>query len=317
MILPRVIEDLLLTRANVIGFGLGKKNGTGPISVVVNVTKKLPLEELDEADVVPERIFGLLTDVVEIGNIRALSSHWPAHGGDSIGHVDITAGTLGCVVKRNGQRVILSNNHVLANSNDAEIGDPILQPGPYDGGQLATDQIGELEAFQPIRFGGLVSSDCPTANRLTKVFNIMARVLGRNTRLKAVVSEDSFNLVDAAVARPLDDGFVSDEIREIGVPEGLAQAVLGMTVQKTGRTTNHTTGFVLQSSVTIRVQYGAGKVATFRDQIISTLTSAPGDSGSAVLDSDQQLVGLLFAGNDQVTIMNRIHHVFDALDLEL
>ncbi|NIU63493.1 MAG: hypothetical protein GWN66_23410, partial [Pseudomonas stutzeri] len=84
------------------------------------------------------------TDVQETGVIRALQDHtakWrPAPGGVSIGHVDITAGTLGCLVVRGDHIYILSNNHVLANSNEAEPGDAILQPGPHDGGTM-DDQI--------------------------------------------------------------------------------------------------------------------------------------------------------------------------------
>ncbi|TVP59895.1 MAG: hypothetical protein EA351_01115 [Gemmatimonadales bacterium] len=54
----------------------------------------------------------------------------PAPIGFSVGHPDITAGTLGArVVNGGGQVFILSNNHILANSNNASIGDPILQPG--------------------------------------------------------------------------------------------------------------------------------------------------------------------------------------------
>jgi hypothetical protein len=47
----------------------------------------------------------------------------------------------------------MSNNHVLANSNAAQPGDPIWQPGKYDGGGSA-DQIATLEQFIPIGFPG-------------------------------------------------------------------------------------------------------------------------------------------------------------------
>ncbi len=47
---------------------------------------------------------------------------------------------------------MLSNNHVLANSNDATAGDAILQPGPADGGRLGPDTIAVLERFCPIEF---------------------------------------------------------------------------------------------------------------------------------------------------------------------
>jgi V8-like Glu-specific endopeptidase len=45
--------------------------------------------------------------------------------------------------------------------------------------------------------------------------------------------------------------------------------------------------------------------------------SQGGDSGSAVLDEKNQLVGLLFAGSDTTTIINRIENVFSALGVTL
>lgn len=43
----------------------------------------------------------------------------------------------------------------------------------------------------------------------------------------------------------------------------------------------------------------------------------PGDSGSAILDDQNRLVGLLFAGSDDSTIFNKIYNVFSRLDLTL
>lgn len=55
--------------------------------------------------------------------------------GCSVGHPNTTAGTLGCFVEIEGGTgpYILSNNHVLADENRATLGDPIRQPGPFDG----------------------------------------------------------------------------------------------------------------------------------------------------------------------------------------
>src|SRR5437016_8637098 len=75
----------------------------------------------------------------------------PAPMGFSVGHPAITAGSIGArVVDGSGNVYVLSNNHVLANSNDATIGDAELQPGPYDGGTAPADQIGTLAAFNTI-----------------------------------------------------------------------------------------------------------------------------------------------------------------------
>jgi hypothetical protein len=74
--------------------------------------------------------------------------------GVSAGHFAITAGTLGAVVKdrMTGEKLLLSNNHVFANSNDAQLGDAILQPGPADGGQNPGDQVARLERFIPLTY---------------------------------------------------------------------------------------------------------------------------------------------------------------------
>jgi hypothetical protein len=58
-------------------------------------------------------------------------------------------------------------------------------------------------------------------------------------------------------------------------------------------------------------------VAQFRDQLLAGPMSQGGDSGSAVLDNDRKIVGLLFAGSDQTTIINRIQNVFSLLGVAL
>src|SRR6266536_4296197 len=79
----------------------------------------------------------------------------PAPMGFSVGHPAITAGSIGArVVDGSGNVYVLSNNHVLANSNDASIGDHELQPGAYDGGTDPADQIATLSAFKSIDFSG-------------------------------------------------------------------------------------------------------------------------------------------------------------------
>jgi len=229
----------------------------------------------------------------------------------SIGHYAITAGTLGCLVRRGDQRLILSNNHVLANSNDASLGDAVYQPGPYDGGGSA-DRIATLEDFVPIQFSEQ-QADCPTAMGVANILNGMAALLGSRSRLKAVRPQQEDNLVDAALARPVADTDVMDEILDIGQTQGVADGTLGMAVQKSGRTTGHTRGEILQVDVTVDVGYGGDRVARFADQLVAGAMSQGGDSGSAVLDEGKNLVGLLFAGSDDATVINRIQNVFQLL----
>jgi len=325
----RPMYERLLEKSNVVGVGAGFKRvggvATDTVSMVALVEKKLPLEELHPFDVVPESIGGFVTDVLEVGKIVALETtgrYRPAPGGVSIGHIDITAGTLGCVVRDaiSGERLILSNNHVLANSNAGSVGDLILQPGAHDGGG-PMDAIGELHDFVTIMFNDGSPVDCPIASTTALVGNAVANLLGSGKRLKVVGQKQTpyqYNLVDAALARPFDDEDVLDEILDIGLVAGTKEASLGMSVRKRGRTTDLTEDMVLTVGTTVDVSYGFGKTARFEEQIVAGPMSAGGDSGSLVVDGDsQKAVGLLFAGSEQVTIMNSINFVLSELNVLL
>ena len=317
-------RENLLKRANVVATGVGYKESggerTSTLSIVCSVKKKVDAGQLSGQDLVPTAVTGIPTDVVQTGVIRALQAPTdrfrPAPGGVSVGHVAITAGTLGCWVTKNGQKVILSNNHVLANSNDAEIGDPILQPGPFDGGNFPQDHIANLTQFVPISFEG-EPSECQFANAVIAFFNAGCRLINSNTCYKVAKIQAEDNLVDAAIAAPLDPADVKDEILNIGPIQGTVEGELGMAIKKSGRTTGFTTGQIQQVDVTANVQYGAGQVARFTDQLLAGAMSQGGDSGSAVLDDNNRLSGLLFAGSDTTTIINRIENVFSALGISL
>jgi len=314
----------LLTKRNVVGVGLGYKVSDGHVSdelsVVVSVTHKVDRSALAPDDLVPETLNGVTTDVVETGVFRAFQlsprDRWRPQvpPGTSIGHVHITAGTFGCLVRRGQDVFILSNNHVLADINSGRIGDAILQPGPADGG-TAADSIATLEDFIPLDFG-TAPADCPVARWSVNVLNLIAGVLRSSHHLEAIKATEGVNAVDAALARPIPRNIVIPEILEIGTPIGTGPARLGMAVQKSGRTTGYTQGTVTQVEATVRVDY-QGPTALFNNQIIAGPMSGPGDSGSAVLDMDRHVVGLLFAGSNATTIMNPIDAVLSALDVEM
>lgn len=302
-------ERDLLKKQNVVVVGRGKKTVRGRKTdrdaIVVGVIKKMPEAQLKKSDIVPKKIKNLETDVVETGEINALavdrkSKIRPAPGGVSIGHFEITAGTLGMVARKGGERYILSNNHVLANCNKGEVGDPIVQPGKYDDGTLA-DTIAHLSEYVPIRFG---NSGCFIGN----IVKVIVKALNKALLLP--------NTVDAAIARPIHDDDVSDEILEVGIPEGFNEVDVGDAVKKSGRTTGLMSGEVTMVGAVARVNYGEEGIATFEDQIITTNIGAPGDSGSIVLNEANHVVGLLFAGSDRATIVNRIENVIQRLHLD-
>jgi hypothetical protein len=292
------------------------------------VEKKIPENKLRKKDMIPAQIDDASTDVMEVGRIRALqidkkARHRPCPMGTSGGHYLISAGTNGELLrdKQSGKICIGTNNHVGANSNEAEIGDPYLQPGPYDGGTVENDTIGNLLRFVPIEFEG-GASPCGFARFWSGIFNIPAGLFNRRTRLKPVVALPVYNLVDAALIE-VDENDVLSEIVGIGIPKGVGEARLDMLVQKSGRTTCHTVdGEVTGVDATVGpVSYGPGKVAYFRNQIVITKEgfSAGGDSGSLVLDMDGNAVGKLFAGSEtnNTTIANPIDSYLNLLDVEL
>jgi hypothetical protein len=321
-------QDDILAKPNVVGVGVGYKvqagRQTDELAVVVLVEQKLPRAALAPQALLTEALDGVPTDVVEVGVLRALQAptdRWrPAPGGVSIGHYQITAGTFGVTVRdrTTGDRLILSNNHVLANSNNASEGDPILQPGAADGGSTANDIIAHLERFCPIEFA-LDVGVCDIASAVARLANMAAQAWGSTHQLQPVrVDPTATNLVDAAVARPVDDADILDEIHEIGTVTDVAPATLGLAVRKSGRSTGLTTGEITVMEATVSVNYGTGRVARFDDQLITTPMSAPGDSGSLLVAADApHAVGLLFAGSDQTTIHSPITAVFDCLDVEL
>ena len=242
-----------------------------------------------EADIekLPSFIAGFSVEPIISGRFFALqfrTGKWrPAPGGVSIGHYKITAGTLSSRVydKTTKTRLILSNNHVLAWSNQGIIGDPIYQPGVWDGG-TELDTIAKLERFVEIR---------PPPEE---------------------------NLVDCAVAKPLNDADLSDEILDIGTVTDLENALVGMWVGKSGRTSGYTEATVIDINAIVKVYgYPLLEYAIFKDQIVTNLLGKPGDSGSLVVNpATKKAVGLLFAGSDTNTILNKITNVSNLLNID-
>ncbi len=320
----------LFSRPHVVGVGVGYKHTggerTGKEAIIVFVEKKVSPRGLNRSQIIPRRLDGVETDVIEIGQVRLLDLRTeksrPARPGMSIGHYRITAGTFGAVVKdaRSGERLILSNNHILANATSgfdgrAMVGDPILQPGPYDGGTEA-DRIATLFRFVPL-LRGTEESQCPVAAGVARGGNMLLRLLRSHYRMKFIRLSRGSNIIDAALARPVSPAAIDDEILEVGRVQGVADAGAGQNVIKSGRTSGLTAGAVTAIGVTLKVQMGEKDVAWFSEQVVSDLKSRGGDSGSLVLNEDKKAVGLLFAGSDSYTVFNQINNVLTRLEITL
>ena len=211
---------------------------------------------------------------------QRVNRHRPVIGGVSIGHTEITAGTMGTSLEFTGILNGLSNNHILANSSTrqvprAKVGDPIVQPGPYDGGTLA-DKVGVLKKFIP-----------------------MDRI--------------GFNRVDAAVYEPTDPAQLSSEMYGATPISGSAVPEVGQLMCKSGRTSGYTEAKIIDVDATVAVGYDEFE-AKFEHQIVTDVMSGGGDSGSAGTIAGK-FGGLLFAGSDIVTIFNRPDMVINELGL--
>ena len=198
------------------------------------------------------------------------------------------SGTLGALLRdTNGTQFILSNNHVLGRSGAAVAGDDVSQPGLIDNGCRIATVVADFT---------------------------VAPALGSN--------------VDAAIAqlRPgtMDGtGFIED----IGTISSVVRApAVGLAVQKSGRTTGHTTGTISSINTTVSVRYGGcgsttGPIFTFTNQVVvgSSSFSAGGDSGSLIVTRGacERPVALLFAGSSSATIGNPIGQVLSRISASL
>ncbi|NNL85934.1 MAG: hypothetical protein HKP27_09790 [Myxococcales bacterium] len=289
-----------------LGIAKGTMSGDYRLSVRIQVRGK-PGNEL--AARVVQRTKGEC-DIRFLRDVRAKqSAAWyrkrrrPLEAGLSVslaGPVE-TAGTLGCIVEDAKQHYILSNNHVLANINNAEAGDPVVQPGTLDRAPTSASLIGVLERFIPISF-------------------------------------KRSNLVDAAVAALFPDiEFYAAWTEALpGVVQGtkkLTVSDLGRPVFKAGRTTGVTEGHI--SSVDVdRLAVDMAdpgtppKLAEFSDQIEVQGSngrgfSGAGDSGSLIVDRRGRAVALLFSGGTDretgqpITFANRIENVLRELAVKI
>lgn len=243
------------------GFGLAVRVSSGDalgLQVLARVVERWP----DETDV---RIVGAV-----LASTGRPDGPAPARGplrpGVSVAHPQVTAGTLGAFVQdADGTVLLLSNNHVLADTDRARRGDAVLSPGPADGGG-PQDRVATLTSWVPLAASG--------------------------------------NALDLAFAAVDDPALVGSNVLPEGTLGPPVEDLLdGTAVAKVGRTTGHTTGVVTAVELDgVVVDYGRGDVFSFDDCVEiageGAAFSEGGDSGSVVYARDGLgAVGLLFAGS--------------------
>jgi hypothetical protein len=283
-------------------------NGAGDVTVTTLTVKAVSQADLTASGsstvtIVPGNQSKQSTGTIELGTSGG-------NGNDSISNatnhtVTCCGGTLGSLVTRGGQQYVLSNNHVLARTDTATIGDPIVQPG-------------------------LIDAECDK-NQAT-----MVATLTEFVNLEAEDKTASSSNIDAAIAQVV--GGQIDPSGKIlylgatadsnGVPlpgapnagSGIAASV-GMPVAKSGRSTGLTCSTVVAVNTNTSVEYnkscdgtGAKFTVLYDNQVDigGGGFGAAGDSGSLIVSqSTADPVALLYAGSDTDTVANPVAPVLN------
>jgi len=207
----RKLLNTLRKRKNFMGFSrellpvIRKGKEMDRTGIRVYVRKKEPLTVLRTQDVIPDCIDGVETDVVEIGEVRALAVDKKREFeeiplGVSVGHYNITAGSLGLLCAKDGVGYAASAAHVLtpdASMNPEEVREKrICQPGVYH--QKPCRACGEYYWHKRIMPMG--EAPCPITKAILGVLNKAANMVGSRTRFYA--DFEAFNYIDFGVYKP-------------------------------------------------------------------------------------------------------------------
>jgi hypothetical protein len=228
------------------------------------------------------------------GNANDSSTNTAAHT------ITCCGGTLGSLVTRGGTQFILSNTHILARSDIAQLGDPIIEPGLIDTSTCTSSgarTVANLSSFYNLENGPLPKIDAAIAQVIPGNVDPAGNIL----YLGATADANGVPVPGAPHAG-----------------SGVAPS-LGMPVAKSGRSTGLTCSTVLAVAVNVNaVQYqkGCGTGATFTVNYTNQVDvaggsfSAEGDSGSLIVsESAADPVALLYAGSDTDTVGNPISDV--------
>lgn len=207
--------------------------------------------------------------------------------------VDCCSGTLGALVQDNaGKQYILSNNHVLARSDHAALGDPIVQPGLIDNNCTPN---GEGAGTVPVAWlSQWLQLSSANTNADAAIAQVGSRTVNANGKILELGSRSANGELTAAAPGVSSSGGKGET------------ATLGMHVAKSGRTTGLTCAGVSAIDLDVSVDYFKDcaetqpyltKTFTHQVAISGDHFSDAGDSGSLVVDTaNAEPVGLLFAG---------------------
>jgi len=206
---------------------------------------------------------------------------------------DCCSGTLGSLIQdSNNHQYLLSNNHVLARSDQASVGDTIIQPGLIDNN---CTPLGDGPGTAPV---GTLTGWLALSSSATNADAAIVQVASGAVDPSGSILELGARLPDGTLA---------------AAPPGVSStggkgetAALGQIVAKSGRTTGLTCAAVSALSLDVNVDYYRDCAET-KPYLTKTYTNQlavsgnqftdAGDSGSLVIDgANAEPVGLFFAG---------------------
>lgn len=334
--LRRTAEAELQKYPNVVAvdYGVKEQNGqtTDQVALRIYVSEKKNASDLRPEEMIPSQIMGVPTDVVTVptfvnDHCEDLDTHNPLIGGVSVGNLKTGAllGTLGFFVTINDAQSpnnvgFVSNHHVLM-SGGAAVGATVFQPKlTKNGGGLsvATDLDGK-----PIEHPVAVIKI--EGGRVNQPFTYPTE-----TELRYWV-DASVAQIDVCLSSwchtNMGTAFKHD-IRILALDSknditGVARAQPAAEVYKVGRTTSRTKGRVI--SLLAPLGNAADPAEPKNVMIIEALElgsscegalrfSDSGDSGAALVNSQRELIGVVFAHDPVNPNRSYACHIAPVLD---
>jgi hypothetical protein len=200
---------------------------------------------------------------------------------------------------------ILSDNHILARSDGATVGDAIIQPGLIDTATCTT--AGTTTVANLSQFSNLQANPSPNIDAaIAQVIAGKVDPAGKIIYLGASVDANGVPVADAPQGGT-------------GVPA--SSVAVGRPVAKSGRSTGLTCSTVEATNISTSVDYtvncdgtGTKFTANYTNQIgvIGGDFSGEGDSGSLIVTQDTASpLALLYAGSDTDTVGNPVADVLN------
>jgi len=257
-------------------------------------------------DVVPSEVDGKPTDVIEVGELRALTdrkNYDPVVGGCEIAPVGVnyvgTAGIVATVPTYNNVPLVgkLQSFTRIISSLGFTIEDSEVL--------LTNAHVAAPDVTQKAKGTRIQQSGAGWGREIGEtVYN---KVLGTGS-----------DRVDCAVVALNEEGRVGYALGDVKATGGISQPHSGMEVHKYGRTTGYTEGTCLTTNSTFDIRYSEDLKLRFRGCQTFTHMSEPGDSGSVIVDKQTgEIVSLLFAGSSKVTIGCNIQEVVKQTGVDL